>query len=1128
MKSVCHTSLTFQFIKQYKRSFFGTIFALSLLFVSSTVSYAQYDRSRITGTIVDASGAAVPNASISLKNDKTGETREAKTDGRGIYFFPNLPPTQYTIEAKSGGFASNRLESFTVSVGQERIVDLTLSPSSVSSTVEVSSGGLASVDTSSASMGVNVSEREVQNLPLNGRQLSQLYLLSPGAVNNGSGTFDDIRFSGRANQQNVTRVDGIEMSGIVDASPGNLNGESSSLFRLEQSLENIQEFKIDSNNYPAEYGLGTGGQISIVTKSGSNAFHGSLFEYVRNNFFDARNYFNAKGRTQSPLKLNQFGGSIGGPIKRDKLFFFLSQENLKQRITVPLTQGTFSARARALAVPSIRPLLAAFPLGDRPSGIDDLTDVVTRTYGSSIDEYSGTLRVDYRINEKNNFYVRYFRDQGYGFVPYDVTGSALATSIVPQNLVTNWSSTLSPTIVNEFKFGLNAYKTRYDGVAPVVPGIDLGAVAINVTGGTALGGIAGQGQANTFATPAGLNRANSASNGRGQPYTNFSLSFIDNLSVIKGSHNMKFGVEVRPISLKTDRLGGTTYTYANLNTFLLNQPSQVQFLGDVSAPSAFNGGAVGRREGKQVYYSGYAQDEWKIKSNITLNYGLRYDYFSILHEGRDLNVNFNPVTGIILPANADFYNSSKLNFGPRVALSWSPEASKNKTVLRIGGGYYYGAGQTEDQIQPIESDRASRTITTGAPAFPADLNAIFAGFAAGISPDRQVIDPSLQFQPRAYAPGYQLPEKILQYTASVQQQIAGGVLTAAYVGSQGRNLFLRSIANPIIGVTTSSSTGLGSSVRQFGNRYAEVDYKTTGGTDHYDALQVTYNRRFTKGLTIGSTYTWAHSIGNTAGSNEARTAANPFNFEADRGDNNFDLRHSLNFSTLYELPVGKGRRFELDNKFADLALGGWQMGGIVNYRSGLPMEINIQRPDIVYQDQRNGRYYQSPVLVGNVPVTRAVVNTPGGGNSRNIRRPDLVPGVNPYQTTGNGLIINPAAFALPAPGTYGNLARNALKGPDLKQLDLTLSKKFQFTEVFNLEFRAEAYNIFNTPNFANPGNLRLATGLQTGPTASGLQPGQAFTGSTAGGTFGLQNATVGQYIGQGTNRQIQLALRIGF
>jgi hypothetical protein len=281
-------------------------------------------------------------------------------------------------------------------------------------------------------------------------------------------------------------------------------------------------------------------------------------------------------------------------------------------------------------------------------------------------------------------------------------------------------------------------------------------------------------------------------------------------------------------------------------------------------------------------------------------------------------------------------------------------------------------------------------------------------------------------------------------------------------------------------------------------------------------MQMTLNLRYSSGLSLGMAYTWAHSIGTSGGSNEANTAGNPYDFNADRGSNNFDIRHSFNMTALYDIP------FFRKNRFA----GGWQLGGIVNARTGVPIDVLITRPDIAYRDTRDGSIYANPVLSGGVPVTVPVINTPGGGNSRNVRRPDIVAGVDPYLRNGMQW-LNPAAFSVPAAGVYGNSMRNGLTGPGLQQVDITLSKKFRFTETKNLEFRSEFYNIFNHANFANPSNLRLGQGLATA-AGSGLQPGQGFSPANAGANFGTLNSTVSNQIGIGTNRQIQLALRFNF
>ncbi len=1076
----------------------------------------QTESGRIVGTVADPTGAVVSSATVTVVNEKTGQQRQVVADAAGYYIIPNLPPSSYKITAQGSGLGPSVTTGIPLSVGQERTFNIVIEPSAVTTVVTVSSGELSVVDTSSAAIGANINSREVAQLPLNGRQLSQLYLLAPGAQTAGGGSFDNIRFSGRANQENAVRFDGVEASSIIDASPGNLNGEISTGFRLQNSLETVSEFRVDSSNYPAEFGTGTAGQISVVSKSGGNEFHGGIFEYLRNDALDSRNFFD--GANKTPLRLNQFGGSFGGPIKKDNLFFFVAQESLFQRASVNLIATVPSPAARARAVSSIQPLLAGYPTGT-PTSNPDL-DLAHRSASSSINEYFGSFRLDHRINNKLTQYLRYNRDQGYLTQPLDVTGSNQVVTGVPQNVVYTMQQVLSPSLVNETKFGFNGSKTRINGVTPSIPGVDTSAFAVSFTGSVAIPGVGGQGSSAGAASLGNLVRGNSSQNGRGQPYTNYTYSIIDNLSVIHKEHAMKFGFEFRPVRLYTDRQGGTTYTFPNINALLNNQPTNIQVLGDTSAPDPWNNGATGNRFLKQYYLILYAQDEWKIRPNLTVNYGLRYEYYSVSHEDRNLFVFFNADTGKLacgtqpgcdLPNTTPWYKSSKLNFGPRLGISWSPTRFDNKTVLRVGGGYYYGPGQTEDQVQPIDSDRASRTLTSNI-AFPVSAASVLGAY--------NIDDPNLGYQPRAYGSGYTLPEKVLSYTASIQQQLPlDSVLTVAYVGSQGRNLFLRSWTNGIVGVTMNQTTGAGSAVLQFGPRFAQIDYKTSGGTDHYDSLQTTLNRRFSKGLTSGLQWTYGHSIGNTGGSNEAQTTQNPFNFGQDRGNNAFDVRHSLNASVLYQLP------FKPQMKAVNALVGGWEVGGIFNFRTGLPVDITLSRPDIVYQINGTNQFVTAPIVTGGVVMTTPVIDNPYGGAFRSNRRPSVIAGVDPFLHGDKRLFLNPAAFTFPQPGQFGNLGRYALHGPGLSQLDFTLHKRFAIDEKRNLEFRAEVYNLLNHANFANPPAV-LATGL--GTAANQIQPGQPYAPASAGAAFGVFNSTVSRDVGLGAQRQIQLSLRLNF
>ncbi len=1128
MGYIRHVTAALHILLQCKQSALRLLrlwLALAIVLPAALPSMAQIGQAQLSGTVKDSSGGVILGASVEVINEKTGAVRNAVTNEAGLYMVPALQPSMYTIEATAPGFAVFQSQGVRLSTGESITLNITLPLGELSESITVVASQETAIDTSSARIGANVNEREVSGLPINGRQLSQLYLQAPGSMNSGSGTFGDIRFSGRAVEQNAVRFDGIEGTGIIDASPGNLNGEIPSPFRLQTSLESVQEFRVESNSYPAEYGTGTGGQISVQSKSGANEFHGSVFEYLRNDALDARNFFDLDRK--SPLRLNQFGVSVGGPIIKDRFFFFGTYEGYRLRSGINFVEAVPSDSVRSRAVPAIAPLLDTFRAPEAlilPGASQNPDfDIAQLQSNVKVDENSAGLRLDYKLNQQHFLYARYFRDQGFNDQPEGVTGRRAAIRAVPQNAVFAVQSTFS-RMVNEFKFGYNSALTRVSAVAPLINGIDLSSMVINISGQVASSGIAGQGASAGIAVPGGLLRQNSATNGRRAPYTPYSLSFIDNVSWLNGNHTAKFGGEVRVIRLYTDRLGGTTYTWSNLDDFLVNRLQQVQFVDDLSAPSPFNGGATGHRFAKSEFYIGYAQDEWKLRPNFTLNYGLRYEYYTPLREARNLNVLFDTDQGLILPSDRPFYTSIRTNFGPRVAAAWSPKPNGKgffwggRTLVRAGFGLYHGPGQAEDQIQPVESDRIVSTISSG--AYPVDPDLIRANFLN--NPDNRL------YQPRAYSSRYRIPERVYQYSVSVQQELpARMVFTAAYVGSQGRNLFLRNITNRIVAVRTNPDPARNAIViRQFdivdGDRtlrpYAEVDYKESGGDDSYNALQLSLARRFTTGLTLNSQYTFARSYGTSAGSNEALTAGNPFDYEYDRGYNAFDVRHSFNLSAIYSLPFGKGQRYlQGVNSLGQALLAHWDIGTIVNARSGLPIDVRVVRPDVVYMDA-DGKYYSSPAA-----GRTAVINTLGGGASRGVRRPDLISGMNPYLDDDRAF-LNPAAFAIPEPETFGNLKRGFLHGPDFWQMDLIVSKKLRISEGMGLEFRTEVFNLFNHSNFRNP-PATLPNVLGAGTNQ--IQPGEPFT-KAAAGNFGVMNSTVERTVGLGTNRQVQFGMRFTF
>src|SRR5262245_10227088 len=388
----------------------------ALVWLTSVQPASAQADGRFAGTVLDSSGAFVPGAAVTVKNEKTGEERTATSSAQGVYVVTNLKPSTYTIRVKSGDFAPLEYSGMQLLAGQEFHIDLELKPAGVTETVTVQ-GTTNSMDLSSARIGVNVGEREILNLPINGRQMSQLMLQAPGSVNSGTGTWQDVRFSGRAIEQNAIRYDGVEGSSIIDAAHGNLNGEIPTPFKLQASLENVQEFRVESSNYPAEYGTGTGGQVNVVTKSGTNSVHGSVFEYVRNDAFDSPNYFdNLAHLPKSKLEQNQYGGSVGGPFMKDKAFFFGSYEGYRLDAGVNFVEAVPSDVAWARAVPAVAPLRPGFKSPDAVllagASKDPDFDIAQLQGLQKVRENAFSLRLDYKLNDRWSMYARGFHDNG--------------------------------------------------------------------------------------------------------------------------------------------------------------------------------------------------------------------------------------------------------------------------------------------------------------------------------------------------------------------------------------------------------------------------------------------------------------------------------------------------------------------------------------------------------------------------------------------------------------------------------------------------------------------------------------------------------------------------------------------
>lgn len=1027
---------------------------------------AQQTESRIVGRVLDQSGAALPGVTVTVTSTESGAVRTTVSQGDGSYSVTNLGPGSYDVAFELPGFDTVTMH-VRLGVGHVESVDTRLGVARVTENVTVSADAPV-LDISSARIGVNVSPEEVENLPVNGRNFANLMTLATGATTDGNGGWASVRFNGKSNQQNYLNYDGVDGTYVWDASPGYLNATGSQ-FRLQTSMESVAEFRVNSGLAPAESGLGTGGNITVVSKSGSNAFRGSGFWYARNDALDAASPYDD---VKQPLELNQFGGSLGGPIATNRTFFFASYEGLRQTTGLRFTEAVPSdeARRRILAgepvgsgngqsperTRAVAPLLDGFPRGTVPTS-NPLVALATLQTDARQDENTASLRLDHRFSDSQSVYVRYLYSQGDIDTPdRTVTPRRVRAKQKPQNLAGNWQSIIGSSIVNELKVGYNRPETsavafsnqpNYDPIGVSLSGTFTSS-SIDARGTT---GIARSGL---------LIRATSASSTTGSVFDPRSLSVSNALTWTKGAHTLKFGGEYRRIRSDFQFLGSTEITYNSINDFIDNRPNQVAV--SVDSPVF---------EPEQFYAIGFVQDSWRVGNRLTLELGLRYDYYSVVKEAQNRALPFFIEENDFADVNDGFYDADTNNFSPRLSAAYQ---LNDKTVLRGGFGLFYGPGQFEDRIQPIENYIERRRIQQSdlpGLAYPVDPSAL-----------RNLL--SIRGYTHEYPNEYNV-----QYGVSVSRELPGAVnLTVGYTGSQGRDMFLRGVANVLDPVTRT----------RLQPSYGQIDFKTAGCVDgislggvypisgcgyaSYDAFQLSATRRFQGGFTGGFQYQYSRNKGTTQGSNEAATSQNTFDFETEYGTNPQDIPHTFNGSLVYEIP-GEG-----------LWAGGWRVGTIVNARSGVPLNVTINRPDNI----------GSPSAT-NIP----------GGNSRGTQRPDLVPGVDPYLEDGVRW-LNPAAFATPQPGTFGNLPRNFLRGPGFWQADLMFSKDFRFAGTQGLQVRVEIFNVFNRLNYENP-----AVNLPNGT------PGVPFTDAQAG-TFGYMLGPLNRTVGLGTARQTQLSLRYTF
>ena len=1067
------------------------IFALMLACAAMIASAAgaQSYRGSIRGTVFDPSGAVVPNATISAKDVATGLTRDAASSADGTYVVSELPAGTYEVTAKVAGFLPFRATAI-VEVGRDTGLDIVMRLSGAEKIVV--EGGAPVVETTEDVLGGVVEQQLVTELPLNGRDFGKLVALVPGVIVEGSGVagtekgFGQFNINGNRDRSNNYTLDGTDNNdpwfNNSALNQVGITGAPATLLPIDA----IEEFNLQ-NQFPAEYGRNSGGVVNIITKSGTNELHGSIFEYFRNSFFDARNYFNPVGTEQTLFINNQFGGSVGGPIVRDKTFFFGAYEGQRERVGsdfnlfVPTQPQIDAAKAIALGMnPAIQtaPLEALLTRFFPASTTNTIPGVVNDF--NNLDNF--ILKLDHQISRVHSFAIRYAFGQNkqqfpFGSLGGQGSGSRLApfAQISPtrvQVLSASLLSTPSPTHVNELRFGYTRFRNSFTSADA---GFDPASVGLNFgTGFTGLPEIDFDGVIeNLGATAFSIPRARVSQN----------YQILDNFTWIRGQHTMKFGGEFRRawVSAFNDNLerGLIGFAPTGLDADPVVDVLANYFLG-ASCDFCFTAANAGNTQ-RTTYNNGlafFAQDQWQARRNLTVTYGVRWEYFGPISEKHDLLSNFpgefTPTSQLVLVGSGGLsgaYNRDLNNFGPRVSVAWSPFLN---TVVRAGYGIYYDYIPQDLMIANFTDVAGIATNPIGPqPVIPLDFNGdAFSGAATspGQLPAPVFTQPALPLQqPEIFVTQHNLRTPYVgEWNLNIQQQLSrGAAVEIGYVGSKGTRLTRLFNANQD-GVNPNYST---------------VDVFATNTASTYNALQLQARFANFHHLSGFTSYVFSKSLDGASDGIDFNfaTAAlpqNADNLQAEKGPSTFDARHRWTTALNYVLPVWSAA----PKKLAE----GWQLNTIITVMSGQPIGI----------------------IDG---------NNFGGINGH--QRPNVVPGVDPILNGSPAFgYINPLAFSDPAPDGFGDLGRDAIYGPGFWNIDFSVTKDTPLTERVKLQLRAEIFNILNHPQFALPG----------GSISPGAAPHDPVG---CPGCFSTQTPDVAQGnpgLGGGGPRVLQFAARFTF
>ncbi|MGC2152712.1 MAG: TonB-dependent receptor, partial [Terriglobales bacterium] len=927
----------------------------------------------------------------------------------------SLPYGTYVVATRATGFAESKSQPVVLSVGATVQVNLTLAVAASQESVQVN-GTATTVDTSSSMTGTTLDSAQIANLPINGRDVSEFLEIAPGSVDSTG------YFQGSVNgMENIFTGLNITLDG-QSAMRGDINGfldtEGQEAARITRaSVDSIQEIDYSNSGYTAETGHSLGPQMNIITKSGTNAFHGTVFEYLRNDAVDAKDYF---ATASEPLRLNQFGGNLGGPLIKNKVFFFANYEGDRTHVTLfNALNHTLSAAAREQFVPAMQPVLAQFapiPAGcnaipapaqcvgtgttmlnfpdPNPAlGSDMIYDPAVLP--NILREDTGSVRLDYNVSQKDRVFFRYnINDSNtlytYGMNEGQVSPQALRTQLAK----IDETHTFTPTLLNEFSVAINRFYSNTNSDTP-----------------TPLAGFAG------FFTDMGSLPGPNTFN-QITPFTD--LEIFDNVSKTIGRHTLHFGTQIRFNRNNEWLRPQQTYDFAaespQIISDLLND--NVFVLQKIGFP-----GFVGNRNSNWDFY---VQDDWKVNNRLTLNLGLRYDYNTVWTTGVDQGQNFDVATQTVLPLNQKAYSAPKGDWAPRVGFAWDPNG-KGKTVVHAYAGLFYN---------PMHFNFAT---TTNVPALASYSDNFFQASIDYPSPNPPLIAGTQNVN--AF-PTHPKDPVSTNWLFGIQQEVARNtILTINYVGNNAHHMqsgvdFASLNANPA-NVFTDARPYSG---------FANEDVLADALGSHYNALQVTLKRKVGR-LDLEANYAWSHEIDDMLNV-FSPGFEDPYTPAFDRGSGDWDVRHNLTGSALYSLPELKG-----SNAFVQKALGGWQTQGIIQTRSGLPTNITLV-----------SGFFGNPVrpdYVSGQPLW--VPNHSWPGSSYNI----------------NAFAIEPTYDGTPG-DTIGTVGRNALRGPAFFQLDMSEAKNFAITERVTMQFRAEIFNLFNHPNFSGPdGGICTAVGAGT-------------------------------------------------